>query len=98
MSEWQPIETAPKDDDLILLYLEGSGVRPGYWDDDQRWDDKLKRYVEGNGRWLAVESQCLTGGGWQTAPTHWMPLPDPPVSGTVVDAKPSDSTRRSEAP
>ncbi len=47
MSEWKPIETAPKDHDLVLLYRLGDGVRPGYWDETY---------------WLATETQGLTGG------------------------------------
>ena len=64
---WLPIASAPKDADVILLYLDGSGVQPGYWDEDR-------------GRWLACETHGLTGGGWHADPTHWMPLPDPPVA------------------
>lgn len=72
-ARWQPIATAPKDADVLLLYLDGSGVLPGYW--------------EGK-RWLACETSGLTGGGWHTEPTHWMPLPDPPsvLSGPVSDS------------
>ena len=65
MSEWQPIETAPKDADILLLYSARDGVQPGYWDD-------LK---EPHG-WVAVETQSLTGG--RMKPTHWM-LPEPPT-------------------
>lgn len=60
---WQPIKTAPKDDDILLLYRDGEGVQPGYWDDEIK-------------SWLAVETQGLTGG--RMHPTHWMPLPSPP--------------------
>lgn len=67
LPNWQPIGTAPKDADLILLYLDGSGVRPGYWED-----------LREPGFWCAVESQGLTGGKWYSEPTHWMPLPAPP--------------------
>jgi len=67
MTDWQPIDTAPKDVDVLLLYLDGSGVQPGYWDRD-------------NDCWLACETKGLTGGRWYSTPTHWMPLPDPPPS------------------
>jgi hypothetical protein len=71
MSEWQPIEKAPKDGTVILLYR-----------DHAPWD------VRGYGHW-----EDCGGGicGWVTngffdppgnlglaAPTHWMPLPEPP--------------------
>jgi hypothetical protein len=66
MRDWQPIETAPKDADVLLLFAEGWGVQPGYWDEH---------------RWLCVETQDLTGGSMgDSGPTHWMPLPDPPPS------------------
>jgi hypothetical protein len=58
--EWQPIETAPKDEDCVLLYQHGGGVQPGYWE----------RSVKS---WLVVETRELTGGFAE--PTHWMPLP-----------------------
>lgn len=76
MSEWQPIETAPKDDSLILLWTEGFskpiiGFRNGkgwsFWDGTVMWSEQmqddyapLNSWVEGYG------------------PTHWMLLPEPP--------------------
>lgn len=60
---WRPIDSAPKDADVLLLYGDGEGIQPGYWDDD---DD----------HWFAVETRGLTG-GWMK-PTHWQPLPPAP--------------------
>lgn len=63
MSEWQKIETAPKDTLLLLacanwpLMVKGRPVPikvGGYWDD--QWN--------------------IFGASW--VPTHWMPLPNPP--------------------
>lgn len=69
MSQWQSIETAPKDMQILLFGSQtkhDSGVRfkgdfvfSGYWDDiDSAW--------------------CSTGsterGPWFN-PSHWMPLP-----------------------
>lgn len=65
--QWQLIETAPKDMDVLLLYQDGEGVQPGYWYDSG-----------GQQCWLAVETQGLTGGKMQ--PTHWMPLPLAPLA------------------
>ena len=67
---WQPIETAPKDADVLLLFAEGWGVQPGYW---YQMDDDTSQH-----RWLCVETQGLTGGGMGDGPTHWMPLPQAP--------------------
>lgn len=60
MSEWQPIETAPKVQ-YVLLGFEHHPSRQGFWD---------------GGAWV------VTGYVTETPPhpTHWMPLPAPPVS------------------
>ena len=63
MSEWQPIETAPKDGRLILAATpratDFSGFFVVYWSGpDENW-------LYSVGRWIK--------------PTHWMPLPAPPV-------------------
>ena len=63
--QWQDIATAPKYDDFLLLWSEGEGVQPGYWNETS--DDAF---------WVAVETATLTGG--RMTPTHWMPLPEPP--------------------
>lgn len=70
MSDWQPIETAPKNERLALLgYAPGHGVvmlyrsvwggGTGYW--------YYKR--ENDYREMIAE---------EIEPTHWMPLPDKP--------------------
>jgi len=70
MSEWQPIETAPKDGTQVDLWCcSGSDLRYG------------ERYVDAEflgGKWKYY-SDCYEG--WVTisyTPTHWMPLPSPP--------------------
>lgn len=66
---WQPIETAPKDED-VLLFSDDDGVRSGYWYD-----------LEPESQfWYAVETQGITGGRMKA--THWMPLPNPPALPT----------------
>lgn len=69
---WQPIATAPRDGTRVLLGPAFPGppideaVVVGYWDRDEAH--------EGGQCWRDVEvSERLE-------PTHWMPLPDPPVS------------------
>jgi hypothetical protein len=67
MSEWQPIETAPRDETPVLtrrggdlmavaIYLPKAGDWPEAW----------------QGGWL-----CTDGIGLLNV-THWMPLPEPP--------------------
>ena len=65
MTEWQPIETAPKNGELILL--SPAFDRPyaiGRW----AWE-------YGDGLWF-MDSVGTLCGIWK--PTHWMPLPEPP--------------------
>ena len=75
MSEWQPIETAPKDGSTILLGNEhgcwAARYRPvyqsGYHPDDPWFSMMLNheyRRKDGILQWAP--------------PTHWMPLPVPP--------------------
>jgi len=72
---WNPIETAPKNSSSILIYCPRSGRKP---------------VCEA---WWAIAYEGDHGGHWQTpigpsgrgytiletAPTHWMPLPPPPI-------------------
>lgn len=65
MSEWQPIETAPKDGQSLLVWCpirnRGGRATVAYWDD--YWS------LTHPGGW-AEDDDC--------DPTHWMPLPAPP--------------------
>lgn len=65
MSEWQPIETAPKDGKLFLGVSCGNGwtsYNIVMWD----WHKNRKtgNFKGPRGVWT---------------PTHWMPVPQPPV-------------------
>lgn len=70
-SEWQPIETAPKDETWLILlfdYRDEPVVCAGFWSEDGGWygseaDSNQLRGPDNNG------------------PTHWMPLPPPPNDG-----------------
>jgi len=78
---WQPIETAPKDGTWVLL-------RSG--DIDYGWDGDTKPPAV-VGQYVVSEDPEEASGGWQFAwydsgvygeydnPTHWMPLPAPPI-------------------
>ena len=71
--EWQPIETAPKDGTVVLVWYNNgikdhsplsSHVRKAAWiDDAEFWQ------IDG------------VGGNIEHIPTHWMPLPNPPEVG-----------------
>lgn len=73
MSEWQPIETAPKDGGWVLLM----GGRIGFqWDGDTKPPLVCGQFVNNAGWWFAFYDS-----GWlgeYENPTHWMPLPEPP--------------------
>jgi hypothetical protein len=79
--QWQPIETAPKDGTQILSYhnreiLYSNGERKKFewiqivrWAEVMQWDNPEDEY------------DWLTGSNFDepTDPTHWMPLPKPPI-------------------
>ena len=70
MSEWQPIETAPKDGREILLY-DGDRVTFG-------------GYLNAQSQGVEPQAEHETFCGWWSVSgsddvfTHWMPLPEPP--------------------
>lgn len=81
MSEWQPIETAPKDGTLVLTWGDARACfAVSYWcPSDEEWMTDFR----GKGNEQIVYA------------THWMPLPAPPASplqasGTAPTA-PTDS-------
>jgi hypothetical protein len=85
VSEWKPIETAPRDGTEILLFCPGLGswqrvlsgeVVVGAW----------KEHLFSQG-WYSDSSSSMDGGYESTGDyivhdpvvaTHWMPLPEPP--------------------
>ncbi len=70
-SAWQPIETAPRDGTRIFLAgcARGPSVRVGWW---------------GTGRFLGAKrgyepTWAASSSDYDFGPTHWQPLPQPPV-------------------
>lgn len=76
MTEWQPIETAPKDGTFVLGYGEDI-------DGDYRISImKYESFKNGSCLWIKKHDYHPYGlcDIWiNTAPTHWMPLPAPPT-------------------
>lgn len=68
--QWQPIETAPKDETVILVW-HVTKLNPYAGFDT---NIKKARYLPDLGEWQ-VEG---VGGNVPPAVTHWMPLPDAP--------------------
>jgi hypothetical protein len=68
MSEWQPIETAPKDGTKIIAF--------------HIWSRHIQMMTIAHwGRPGAYNAPCwISQGGTNhiDQPTHWMPLPEPP--------------------
>lgn len=71
LNGWQPIETAPKDIDVLLLCKKRGCVR-GRWNADM-YAKKPRPYWTNDREyvWGIVETR-------KDQPTHWMPLPTPP--------------------
>jgi hypothetical protein len=69
MSEWQPIETAPKDGTVVRLYIPGHPELEGM---TGRWDMFYKDW--------AAHPMPMTLGKEKSVPDpiYWMPLPEPP--------------------
>ena len=68
--EWQPIETAPKDGESILVF-NSYGISEVQWCNEQDYDVPHDWwYIDG----MKAGYFGLRG----DEPTHWMPLPAPP--------------------
>lgn len=63
VSEWQPIETAPKNEVMFLGYIPHSS---GGYICCFYWNKKLKQWQNN------IDGGC-------DMPTHWMPLPKAPA-------------------
>lgn len=84
MSEWEPIETAPKDGTQVLVYAP-IGMSIAAWSQDTRGPG-VSGHVQTPG-WIGwANGDEIDDEGWDTGhgfalqlePTHWMPLPAPP--------------------
>ena len=74
---WQPIETAPKDGSRVLIWrgdTYSAEAVAGYWDDD-KYARNPRPYWTGHDHYWRGKRWCR-----EHAPTHWMTLPEPPVT------------------
>ena len=67
MSEWQPIETAPKDGTKVLFWHNGD-IHLAWWRKNILGQEGFGGYG-----WSYAEFSM---------PTHWMPSPEPPKAET----------------
>lgn len=79
-SEWQPIETAPKDGSRYLIYVPRVAT-----DSDSSWFTVLVAsyvggYDSGDVWFTMLRGKEKTYGEDIYDPTHWMPLPTPPTN------------------
>lgn len=72
MTDWQPIETAPKDGTRILVYGKWRGELYGPTDDDAA----IYVAIWGGDGWMVEGSEYYSP--WVDPATHWQPLPEPP--------------------
>lgn len=86
MSDWQPIETAPKDGTKIdLLFPEPRGRTINcLWLQD-RWTGPNGGWFWRSATWddfgeLLPEHEWNVNHYPHMQPTHWMPLPEPPAA------------------
>jgi hypothetical protein len=92
---WQPIETAPKDADELLLWRADSGVFLGRWiapceflTEAEIRDGNVTDPEESD--WFHAD--YIQGGRVHDgAPTHWQPLPAPPLCATQGNSLPAVS-------
>lgn len=65
-TDWQPVETAPEDGEPILCARGNSRFIARWWTAEGGWSLDL-----------GGDDECLVL-RTENAPTHWMPLPEPP--------------------
>ena len=75
LTGWQPIETAPRDGTEILM-TNGVNVSSGQWFSEYGGTYDQEGAPNGDG---CDDGWSDWSGGMQPDPTHWMPLPPPPI-------------------
>ena len=82
MSEWQPIETAPKDGTEFQAWVRGSDGAMSWWDPRCRYNEEGAFESYGH-----IDYDIY---GWDSCPfwvpTHWMPQPTAPSNSDQSEA------------
>lgn len=82
MSTWQPIHTAPMDGTVVDLWCRRSHMPPEEFEraTDVYWDKWHKCWrTKGNEHYVEWRFRDSGYGSHHLIPTHWMPIPEPPV-------------------
>jgi hypothetical protein len=84
VSEWQPIETAPRDGTNILVWVRGE-CAVAYWVKDafgKCWGLSTPRHKDDPSKmrtYSTLGPRLWEGMVIDEGPTHWRPLPTPPA-------------------
>lgn len=84
--KWMPIESAPKDGTGVLVWREDCGTLLARWiaPIDFMTTTELENSTTGDDEWMEEPdwfcADFISGSRMDgpEAPTHWMPLPEPP--------------------
>ena len=85
---WQPIETAPRDGTEILAWRRDCRIMLVRWDAPENLlsDSECEALGDSAGGYDWIYADFVQG-DWlegDMIPTHWMPLPDAPDTGTTL--------------
>ena len=72
MTAWQPIETAPKMKNILMW----AATDISDFGEIRNWKIATGYWSTGHDAWIWDGSALKT---FDVKPTHWMPLPDPPL-------------------
>ena len=77
--EWQPIETAPKNERIFVYgyQINGQAAPGGPY---RYYFSTVGELNDFNECEDLLRPECCVVQGYVETPTHWMPRPDPPVS------------------
>lgn len=87
MSEWQPIETAPKDGRFILLWDANSSFTVGAQDRICATGAWIIDPYHGSGAWQVGRDDDEYAPSRFDSPSHWMPLPEAPGGRDSADER-----------
>lgn len=72
MNEWISVNQKPENDCTVLI-ASNYGVRSGFF--SKSWNGKFQDHVTGSDEGMFDMDDV------KFVPTHWMPMPEPPVEG-----------------